>query len=73
MRLMQAIIEAKKIGAFVGFWTEQDERGRTKLIVKLKDSTRCELPDYDFEEVLTDPATFDDVIAQQIERFVAEW
>ncbi|MHC2068118.1 hypothetical protein ACYFX5_11635 [Bremerella sp. T1] len=72
MHLMKAIIKARKIGAAVCFWTETDDF-RTKLIVKLKDAKRAEVLDYEFEEVLTDPAAFEEVIAQQIDRFVAEW
>lgn len=70
MRLIEAIIHLHKIGGQLAFWFEEND---TKLVVKLRDSTRVELLEYWVDEMAVEPAAYDEIIAQQIERFVAEW
>lgn len=70
MSLTKSILQLQQIGGAIAFWYEDND---TKLIVKLKDSTRAEILDYWVDEIKVDQAAWEDVLSQQIERFVREW
>lgn len=68
--LIEGILKLEKIGAAIAFWHE--DHG-DKLMVKFKDSTRAPVLDYWVAEIERDPQAFEEVLCQEIERFVAEW
>lgn len=70
MSLTASILQLQQIGGAIAFWYEE---GDTKLIVKLKDSTRAEILDYWVDEIKVDQAAWEEALSQQIDRFVREW
>lgn len=70
MTLVTSIVGLSQIGGQLAFWFEDNDK---KLVVKLRDSTRAEILDYWVDEIKADPAAFEEVLGQQIERFIAEW